>query len=62
MSQFTFDRRTFLKATAPSLVATGSTGRYQLPREADVQHVDGTSCGFPEPARRYSECLDRAAE
>ena len=27
MSQFTFDRRTFLKATAASLVTTGSTAR-----------------------------------
>jgi formamidase len=37
-------------------------GRYRLPWEAEVLHVDGTSCGFPVPARRYGERLDRAAE
>jgi formamidase len=38
------------------------TGRYCLPWEAEVLHVDGTSCGFPAPTRRYGERLDRAAE
>jgi formamidase len=28
-------------------------GRYRLPWEADVVHVDGTSCGFPAPGRDY---------
>ncbi len=28
-------------------------GRYRLPWEAEVVHVDGTSCGFPPPTRRY---------
>jgi formamidase len=37
-------------------------GRYRLPWEADVIHVDGTSCGFPKPQRRYGGRLDRAAE
>jgi hypothetical protein len=27
-----------------------------------VEYVDGTSCGFPAPVRRYGERLDRAAE
>lgn len=29
-------------------------GRYRLPWEAEVVHVDGTSCGFEPPAREYS--------
>jgi formamidase len=37
-------------------------GRYKLPWEADVLHVDGTSCGFPTPTLNYGERLDRAAE
>jgi len=37
-------------------------GRYHLPLEADVQYVDGTSCSFPAPTRRYRERLDQAAE
>ena len=37
-------------------------GRYRLPWEADVLRADGTSCGFPAPARHYGERLDRAAE
>lgn len=28
-------------------------GRYRLPWEDQVVHVDGTSCGFPPPTRRY---------
>jgi formamidase len=28
-------------------------GRYTLPWEADVEHVDGTSCGFDPPDRLY---------
>jgi formamidase len=37
-------------------------GGYRLPWEAEVVHVDGTSCGFPKPVRRYGERLDQAAE
>jgi formamidase len=29
-------------------------GRYRLPREDTVKITDGTSCGFPVPARLYS--------
>jgi formamidase len=29
-------------------------GRYRLPWEAEVAHVDGTSCGFPAPTRTYA--------
>lgn len=28
-------------------------GEYRLPWEASVKVVDGTSCGFPAPERRY---------
>ena len=28
-------------------------GRYRLPWEDQIVHVDGRSCGFPPPARRY---------
>jgi formamidase len=28
-------------------------GRYRLPWESEVQQVDGASCGFPAPTRRY---------
>src|SRR6476620_9352800 len=28
-------------------------GRYRLPWETEVVHVDGQSCGFPPPSRRY---------
>ncbi len=28
-------------------------GSYRLPWEAQVIHIDGTSCGFPEPTRPY---------
>jgi formamidase len=37
-------------------------GRYRLPWEADLLYVDGTSCGFAAPTRRYGERLDQAAE
>ena len=37
-------------------------GRYRLPWENEVRHVNGTSCGFPKPRRRYGEQLGRAAE
>jgi formamidase len=37
-------------------------GRYCLPWEANVLYVDGTSCGFPVPTRRYRDRLDQAAE
>jgi formamidase len=37
-------------------------GKYRLPWEDEVRHVDGTSCGFPKPHRRYGERLDHAAE
>jgi formamidase len=39
-----------------------AAGRYRLPWEAEVVHTDGTSCGFPKPARRYGEQLREAAE
>jgi formamidase len=29
-------------------------GRYRLPWEDEVVHVDGTSCGFPPPERHYA--------
>ena len=29
-------------------------GAYRLPWEAEVVHVDGTSCGFPAPTREYA--------
>jgi len=32
-----------------------AAGRYRLPWEDDVRVTDGTSCGFPRPARLYSE-------
>ena len=32
-------------------------GRYRLPWEDEVVHTDGTSCGFPEPTRRYGDEL-----
>ena len=28
-------------------------GRYRVPWEDQVAVVDGTSCGFPSPSRRY---------
>jgi formamidase len=37
-------------------------GRYRLPWEDDVVHVDGTSCGFAKPTRLYGETLPKAAE
>jgi formamidase len=33
-------------------------GGYRLPWEDEVVHVDGTSCGFPPPARRYGESTE----
>jgi formamidase len=33
-------------------------GRYRLPWEDAVKHVDGTSCGFAKPTRRYGERID----
>ena len=36
-------------------------GRYRLPWEDRVVVTDGTSCGFPAPARRYGEKLAGAA-
>jgi formamidase len=29
-------------------------GQYRLPWEAEVVHVDGTSCGFDAPTRAYA--------
>jgi formamidase len=29
-------------------------GRYRLPWEAEVEHTDGTSCGFEPPTREYA--------
>jgi formamidase len=37
-------------------------GRYRLPWEDDVKAVDGTSCGFPKPTRRYGPAHAEAAE
>ncbi len=31
-----------------------AAGRYRLPWEDEVMHVDGTSCGFAEPTREYA--------
>jgi formamidase len=36
-------------------------GRYRLPWEHEVIHKDGTSCGFPAPARVYAESSTRAS-
>src|SRR6478752_709649 len=33
-------------------------GRYRLPWEDEVVHVDGRACGFPPPERRYSGLVD----
>ncbi|MBW4025412.1 MAG: formamidase [Proteobacteria bacterium] len=33
-------------------------GRYRLPWEEEVVVTDGTSCGFPAPARRYKAAAD----
>ena len=33
-------------------------GRYRLPWEDEVQVTDGTSCGFPPPARRFREAAE----
>jgi formamidase len=32
-----------------------AAGRYRLPWEAQVAHVDGRCCGFEPPTRRYGE-------
>lgn len=37
-------------------------GRYRLAWEDEVKIVDGTSCGFPAPTRRYGDALPQAAE
>ena len=37
-------------------------GRYRLPWEDEVKVVDGTSCGFEAPTRRYGEILTEAAQ
>ncbi|MFT7315114.1 MAG: formamidase, partial [Paraglaciecola sp.] len=29
-------------------------GGYCLPWENDIKVVDGTSCGFPKPTRKYN--------
>jgi formamidase len=36
-------------------------GRYRLPWEDEVVHVDGSACGFPPPQRRYAGPAQRAA-
>ena len=36
-------------------------GRYRLPWEDEVVHVDGTSCGFPSPERHYAGPADHLA-
>lgn len=37
-------------------------GAYRLPWEADVVHVDGTSCGFAAPTRGYSPTAEEEKE
>jgi formamidase len=37
-------------------------GRYRLPWEDEVRHIDGTAFGHPKPVRRFGERLGRAAE
>jgi len=37
-------------------------GRYRLPWEDEVKVVDGTSCGFAKPTRRYGAQHAEAAE
>jgi formamidase len=37
-------------------------GRYRLPWEDEVKVVDGTSCGFEKPTRRYGSPHQEAAE
>jgi formamidase len=37
-------------------------GEYKLPWEDEVQVIDGTSCGFAKPVRRYGETNKEAAE
>jgi formamidase len=37
-------------------------GRYRLPWEDEVVHVDGAGFGFPRPTRRYGEKFSKAAE
>ena len=39
-----------------------AAGQYRLPWEDSVQVTDGTSCGFPEPTRRYTPSTQEAAE
>ena len=29
-------------------------GRYELPWESEIEHTDGTSCGFSKPTRDYA--------
>jgi formamidase len=36
-------------------------GRYRLPWEDEVVHVDGQSCGFPPPERSYISARPKAA-
>jgi formamidase len=31
-----------------------AAGRYRLPWEDEVEHTDGTSCGFSPPEREYA--------
>jgi len=42
------------------LHARPDQGRYRLPWEDDVVHVDGTSCGFAKPTRLYGETCQSA--
>jgi formamidase len=37
-------------------------GTYRLPWEDEVKVTDGTSCGFPAPARMFGAKTNKAAE
>jgi len=37
-------------------------GRYRLPWEDEIKEIDGTSCGFAKPTRRYGKAQREAAE
>ena len=42
--------------------AAQPSGRYRLAWEDEVKVVDGTSCGFEKPTRRYGARHAEAAE
>jgi formamidase len=37
-----------------------AAGRYRVPWEDQVEYIDGTSCGFPAPTRRYASSSESA--